>query len=114
MIAGMLGVLALFPLATFALLYCFTRGGTIVAILGAGIVGAAIVGFISSAATAMASAYDPTSAVLRGVAIGFAGGVAVSGCAALVVRLLQKPSLSKRLVWFAALLLQGATLAAAQ
>lgn len=50
-----------------------------VAVLAAGLGGAALMAWIGAAVSALATAVDPAMAALRGAGIGLAGGVAVGG-----------------------------------
>jgi hypothetical protein len=82
-------VLALLPLAAFAIGLKLTRR-TLPAVLAAGLLGACMGAFFASAGSAMASAVEPRTALLRGGGIGLAGGIGVGVLAALVVTLWRR------------------------
>lgn len=85
MVWVMLGLLSLVPLAGFGIVYRLLRGRLVPAVVAAGVVGAVVAAFLASAGSAMATAVDPSTALLRGLGIGFLGGTAIGGAAATVV-----------------------------
>lgn len=89
MVVILIAVLALLPLGAFAIGLKLTRR-TLPAVLAAGLLGACMGAFFASAGSAMASAVQPKTALLRGGGIGLAGGIAVGLLAALVVTMWRR------------------------
>jgi len=82
MVYLILGLVCLLPLGGFVLAHRLTAGRLWPSVLAAGAVGAGISAFLATAGSAMATAVDPTTALLRGLGIGFLGGTVIGGLAA--------------------------------
>jgi hypothetical protein len=83
---------ALVPLLGFAAAFRLSGGRYVPAVLVAAAVGAGLGAFLASAGSAMASAVDPTTAMLQGGGIGLLGGAALGGIAATLTRSWRRSS----------------------
>lgn len=78
--------LSLIPLLGFAVAYRVSGRRAGPGVLTAAVLGAALGGLLASAGSAMASATNPTSALLRGAALGGMAGTTLGGVTAILVQ----------------------------
>ena len=77
------------PAIVFLVLYFILGRRTVVAGVVTAVLGTLAGAFLASAGSAMATSVDPSEAILRGAAIGFAGSAAAAAVVALLLRILR-------------------------